>query len=219
MKLIQLDKEMVKDQSYVKLARNKTHNGPVSEEKVARAKATALSAAANKVRVLADFTVKVKTDSETKENKKPDNKSWVFADNDGHLLDQSDVAEQALLLMQAWDQEYGNQGGSDTFIKKLTEANKARTLAYKTLGINPGSAKKPDLTSDQRLIYNQIVGPTGFDYFEYHLAFKLEGQKKFIRSKTYRTIRPMDMNNILTKLSSSVRKLNQKILISAKSMN
>lgn len=217
MRLTKLEKDKVVDSTYVKLAMNKAHMGPVSEEKVAQARASALSAAANKVRVTAGFTVKVNTDdtqSSTKTNSQ--NQSLVFSE----LGDDSPraTAEYAVLLMQAWDNIFKDEGTPD-YVEKLAKALETRAIAYNKLGINPVSGDKPNLTADQRVVYNSIVGPTGFDYYEYHLAFKLAGQKKFVRSKTYRSLRPLDIKLMLNKLSSEVKLLKGKITITSRQTN
>lgn len=217
MRLTKLEKDKVAEATYVKLAKNKAHMGPVSEEKIALARASALSAAANKVRVTAGFTVKVNTDdqkSETKTNSH--NQSYVFSE----LGDDSpqQTAENAVLLMQAWDNTFKDEGTPD-YVEKLAKALQARANAYTKLGINPTSVDKPNLTADQRVVYNSIVGPTGFDYYEYHLAFKLAGQKKFIRSKTYRSLRPLDLQKILSKLGTEVNSLKGKITITSRKTN
>lgn len=216
MRLTKLEKDKVVDSTYVKLARNKAHMGPVSEEKIAQARASALSAAANKVRVTAGFTVKVITDDKTEVKTNSQNQSFVFTE----LGDDSPkaTAEHAVLLMQAWDNTFKDEGTPD-YVDKLAKALEARAIAYNKLGINPASGDKPNLTADQRVVYNSIVGPTGFDYYEYHLAFKLAGQKKFVRSKTYRSLRPLDIKQMLTKLSSEVATLKGKITITSRQTN
>lgn len=216
MKLTQLEKGKVVDSTYVKLAKNKAHLGPVSEEKIAQARASALSAAANKVRVTAGFAVKVETDDKSKVKANSQNQSFLFID----LGDDSprSTAEYAVLLMQAWDNTFRDEGTPE-YVKKLAIALEARAVAYRKLGINPASGDKPNLTADQRVVYNSIVGPTGFDYYEYHLAFKLAGQKKFIRSKTFRSLRPLDIQQMLTKLNSEVISLKGKITITSRQTN
>lgn len=216
MRLTKLEKDKVVDSTYVKLARNKAHMGPVSEEKIAQARASALSAAANKVRVTAGFTVKVATDDKTEVKTNSQNQSFLFTE----LGDDSPkaTAEYAVLLMQAWDNTFKDEGTPD-YVIKLAKALEARAIAYSKLGINPASGDKPNLTADQRVVYNSIVGPTGFDYYEYHLAFKLAGQKKFVRSKTYRSLRPLDLKQMLTKLSSEVLSLKGKITITSRQTN
>lgn len=217
MKLTKLEKDKLENSTYLKLAINKAHMGPVSEEKVARARASALSAAANKVRVTAGFTVKVNTDDNKSEQKTNfNNKSFVFS----ALGDDSPMstAEHAVLLMQAWDNIFKDEGTPE-YVEKLAKALEARANAYRKLGINPTSGDKPNLTADQRVVYNSVVGPTGFDYYEYHLAFKLAGQKKFVRSKTYRSLRPLELKSLLAKLSKEVDSLKGKITITSRQIN
>lgn len=215
MKLTKLDKEVVKDTTYIKLVENRTHFGPVSEEKIARAKAAALSAAANKVRLMSNFTVKVEIPQTGSKNDRTQARSLLFL---GVGDSPAEVAQSAVYLMQAWDNKYGEQGTPD-YVKKLTKALQARANAYTELGINPNSQEKPNLTSDQRVVYNSIVGPTGFDYYEYHLAFKLEGQTKFARSKTYRSLRPLDLRSMLNTLSTEVKALRSRIIVSTRQTN
>lgn len=215
MKLTKLNKEVVKDTTYIKLVENRTHFGPVSEEKIARAKAAALSAAANKVRLMSNFTVKVETPNTEKGNDRTQARSLLFEEVGSTP---AEVAESAIYLMQAWDNKYGEQGTPD-YVNKLTKALQARAKAYMELGINPNSQEKPNLTSDQRVVYNSIVGPTGFDYYEYHLAFKLEGQTKFARSKTYRSLRPLDIKSMLVTLSTETRSLRTRIIVSTRQTN
>lgn len=216
MRLTRLEKDKVVDSTYVKLARNKAHMGPVSEEKIALARASVLSAAANKVRVTAGFAVKVNTDDNKEVKTNSQNQSFIFTE----LGDDSPktTAEYAVLLMQAWDNTFKDEGTPE-YVQRLAKALEARATAYTKLGINPTSGDRPNLTADQRVVYNSIVGPTGFDYYEYHLAFKLAGQKKFVRSKTFRSLRPLDLKQILDKLSSEVLSLKNKITITSKQTN
>lgn len=217
MKLTPLEKDKVIDKTYVKLCVNKTHMGPVSEEKVAMTKAKALSAAANKVRVTAGFSIKVATDDNMLGNRPNNqNQSFLFTG----LGDDSPqaTAEFAVFLMEAWDHIFVDVGTTD-YVSRLTKALEARAKAYKSLGINPVSDKKPNLSADQRVVYNSIVGPTGFDYYEYHLAFKLAGQKKFCRSKTYRSLKPLDLYQVLAKLHTEVAKVSDKIILTLKKTN
>jgi hypothetical protein len=211
--LSKFDKEQVKDLTYLKLCQNKSHMGPVSEEKVAQARASMLSAAANKVRVTAGFTIKITSDPKEETKTNSQNQSFMITG----LGDDSPkvTTTYAVYFMQAWDNIFKSEGTPD-YVNKLTEALEARARAYKTLGINPTSGEKPNLSADQRVVYNSIVGPTGFDYYEYHIAFKLAGQKKFVRSKTYRSLKPLNKSQILDKLKSEVERLKTKITVASK---
>jgi hypothetical protein len=215
MRVTKLIKDEVENKTYIKFVENKTHMGPVSEEKIARAKAAQLSAAANKVRVMADFTVKVSKDTDGDKPKSSNARSLLFTET-GETPEE--VAKTALYLMQAWDNKYGDQGTPD-YVERLTAAIAARSEAYSKLGITPTAGKKPDLTTDQRVVYNSIVGPTGFDYYEYHLAFKLEGQTKFARSKTYRSLRPLDIKSMLGSLSKEMERLMKEISLTSRQTN
>jgi hypothetical protein len=217
MKTTRLNKDEVVNSTYVKICINKTHMGPVNEGKVAHAKASMLSAAANKVRVTAGFTIKVNTDNDKDSSRtNSQNRSYRILG----LGDDSPMAtaEYAVLLMQAWDSIFRDEGTPD-YVKKLAETLEARAMAYNKLGINPASGDKPNLTADQRVVYNSIVGPTGFDYYEYHLAFKLAGQKKFVRSKTYRSLEPLEFKLVMGKISSKVETLKGMITITTRQTN
>jgi len=215
MRLTKLVKKEVENTTHMKLVENKTHFGPVSKEKIARAKAAALSAAANKVRLMSNFTVKVETPNTKKDNDRTQARSLVFEEIGDTPMQ---VAESAVYLMQAWDNKYGDQGTPD-YVNKLTIAMQARAKAYQELGINPNSEEKPNLSSDQRVVYNSVVGPTGFDYYEYHLAFKLEGQTKFARSKTYRSLRPLDIKSMLTNLAKEANSVQSRIILATRQAN
>lgn len=215
MKLTKYDKKAVGDTTHMKLVENKTHFGPVSEDKVAKAKAAQLSAAANKVRLMADFTVKISKDPTEETESRSNARSLLFTEIGSSPLE---IAESAVYIMQAWDIKYGDEGTPD-YTKKLSAALAARAEAYRTLGINPSSGVKPNLSADQRLVYNSIVGPTGFDYYEYHLAFKIDGQKKFARSKTYRSLRPLDISRMLSNLSIEANRLKNDIDLRSRQNN
>jgi acetyl-CoA acetyltransferase len=215
MKLTKYDKKAVGDTTHMKLVENKTHFGPVSEDKVAKAKAAQLSAAANKVRLMADFTVKISKDPTEETESRSNARSLLFIEIGSSPLE---IAESAVYIMQAWDIKYGDEGTPD-YTKKLSAALAARAEAYRTLGINPSSGTKPNLSADQRLVYNSIVGPTGFDYYEYHLAFKIDGQKKFARSKTYRSLRPLDISRMLSNLSIEANRLKNDIDLRSRQNN
>lgn len=209
MKLAKLVKDEVKDTSYLKLVENKTHKGPVSEEKVARAKAAALSAAANKVRVVAGFTVKVEKPETEEDSKRSNARSLLFID-----IGESpaEVVKSSIYIMESWARKYSEAGTPD-YLEKLTRYTQAQAKAYAAIGFNGLPVEKPNLTKDQKDIYNSIVGPTGFDYYEYHLALKLEGQKKFERTKTFRSLRPLDIKGMLVTLSSTSKSLASKIIL------
>lgn len=214
-----LVKEEVVDKTYLKLCQNKTHMGPISEAKVNRNRATNLSAAANKIRVKADFTVSFKGSDPEKsgDGQNNMNRSWILVfDNDNDI----EVAKEALLLEQAWSLVHPDEGTPE-YMDKLKAMLQARSQAYETLGINPGSTgkKRPSLTHEQRAVYNQMVGPYGFDYYEYHLAFKLAGEKGFVRTTTYRTLRPVDPRNLLGRIKAKAEQISKDIEINVKKAN
>lgn len=210
----ELKKEQVVDKTYLKLCMNKTHFGPISQVKANRTKA-ALSAAANKVRVLADFTVQVVSPKSNEGDKQNYNRSCLLEFSEA---DPNEAIAAMIYIMEAWNQLYSDDGTPE-YKEKLTEALSARSLAYSSLGINPNSATKPNLSAEQRTVYNSIVGPKGFDYYEYHLAFKLEGEKKFQRSVTYRSLKPLNTRSMLLALNQKAETLQKQFIITAKPKN
>jgi hypothetical protein len=213
-----VQKEFLMDSSYMKLVQNKTHMGPVSEEKAAKAKAKALSAAAYKIKIDADLVPVIDTDSITNVIKKNQSnaKTYLLSNAEDNSTDGTIVS--AFYIMQAWDDVFGDSGTPD-YVEKFNAAIIARREAYSKLGINPSSDRKPILSKEERTVYNSIVGPTKFDYYEYHLAFKLAGNKRFVRSKTYRSLRPLDVNSLIAKLSKRAEQLQQQIAVKVKEAN
>lgn len=114
----------------------------------------------------------------------------------------------AAYYLLAWD--YLFKIGTDAYLEKFEALQQARTKAYQELGIsNPGS-DRPELTAQQREVYNAKVRPYAFTYFEYKLSFKQPG-KKAVRSKTYRSLKPMDMISIQKQLLSKAKALSKDI--------
>lgn len=214
LQLIPLDRDKVKDLTYIKIVENKAHMGPVSEEKAARAKAAALCAAANKIRVLADFTVKISKDPSVNKSNRSNNRSFIIG---GTGSSTTEVAQTATFMMQAWHNTLSDN--SEGYKSKIADYLTAQSRAYSDLGITRKEGERPALTSDQRLVYNSIVGPTSFDYYEYHLAFKLQGNKKFYRSNTYRSLRPLVLGQLLNKVSNEMVKLQKSITITVRQSN
>lgn len=209
--MVTFNKEAVKGKTYTKLVMNKTHIGPVSE-KVAKARsAKALSAAANKIRMAANFKVEFSKEPHEAEQNNPNYSSWLITDQADKLAG----SKTGLLLMQAWDKLYKEEGTSG-YLKKYNEFIAARGRAYAKLGINPVSGDRPNLTSDQRRVYDECVRPYAFDYYEYHIAFKMDETQRFVRSKTYRSIEPLDLNVLHQKLIAKYQEINSLVHIVTK---
>lgn len=212
-----LVKDEVRDLTYVKLCVNGAHMGPISQRKVDRANALRLSAAANKIKVMADFSIKVNKTNLSEDKQVIDhNKSYVLFDSTEISVEQ--VIDAALYYMQAWDMTY-KEDGTPKYLEKLRAMLNARSSAYSQLGLNPAATVRPDLTVQQRSVYNSIVGPYGFDYYEYHLAFKLQGEKKFIRSKTYRSLSPGNSESIAATLNKRYQIISKYFDIETKTSN
>lgn len=197
-----LVKDVVANASYIKLCQNKTHMGPVSRDKIEASKASKLSSAANKVRVQANLTISHTPSGGENSNEVRQNMSYIIALADN----QDELAELGMLgvsTFEAWDKIFRNPGTPD-YMEKFSAFTKAKGKCYESMGINPTLRQKPKLSEDQRAVYNQEVGPYGFTYYEYHLAFKIAGDKSFTRTKTFRSLKPFSIDSILNKLQEKV---------------
>lgn len=218
MTIIPLVKEDVVDKTYIKLCVNKAHMGPVDMKVAQKRSATKLSAAANRVRLRADFTVSpVSKVTEENNGLATGNKSYLLLAN-SEELSSIEVSRETILLFQAWSLVF-NQPGTSPYCEKIAEFVKAQASVYRSLGINPSCDRKPELNSQQRQVYNQVVGPYGFDYWEYHMAYKIEGQKRFERTKTYRSLRPLGIDELIRKLSVRAGEIEKEINLSVKASN
>lgn len=204
----ELDKAALTNVAYLKLCQNKTHFGPVSQEIVDRQKAKRLEAAANKLRVTAGFKVQIKKDDPTTVSKDTkDNISWVLSSS--LLVAESDLVKDAILALDYWDKLLVE--GTNNYRSKYAEFIEQRNRVYASLGINPNGNLRPDLTADNRKMYNEQMAPYAFDCYEYHLAVKLPGNKGFIRSKTFRSLTPISYIQFVEKLNGGISKNNSKI--------
>lgn len=209
--MVPFNKEAVKGKTFTKLVMNKTHIGPVSERVAKARSAKALSAAANKIRMAANFKVEFSKEPQGVNQNSANYSSWLFFEQADQLVG----AKTGLLLMQAWDKVY-TEDGTSGYLTKYNEFIAARGRAYAKLGINPSSGDRPNLTSDQRRVYDECVRPYAFDYYEYHIAFKLNDTERFVRSKTYRSLEPLDLNTLSQKLMTKYREINSLVNIVTK---
>lgn len=212
--LTELDNKKMSDNiTYLKLTQNKSHMGPISEQMALASKARNLDAAANKIRSTAGLGVKINKDTDTSNQTLRDNpnKSWIIEQD---AVSPSSVAKKSVYMAQIWSEKYAS--GDDAYKDKRREFEEARAVAYRKIGINPTINTKPTLTEGQRDIYNSVVGPFSFDYYEYHLAYKQAGSRKFIRTKTYRSLNPIAPTTFLKVLEEGIEKKQRLITITVK---
>lgn len=214
----QLMKDEVENKTYLKVCQNKARMGPVDVSTVADRNKSQLSAAANKIRVMADFSVKVNTENKKEVPENSQNISWlVFSDAE---VDTQLAIKQAICLMQAWEETFAGSPGTKDYMKKLGSMLNARAGAYKKIGVKyDPHGERPNLTAEQRAVYNSIVGEYAFDYYEYHLAFKFAGEKRFIRSKTIRSLRPLEIEAYMKKLMQAATMKMSELDISVRQAN
>lgn len=194
-------KEGVVNLSYVKLCVNKTHCGPVSLSKVEARKSSKLSKAANAVKAQSNLTLS-HVKNEEKEAKDNPNKSYLLIKC--NTSDISEFGKDSVILFEAWNSIYKTSGTPD-YMDKYDAFVKTKNQCYSQLGINTANLdekNKPKLTKEQRAVYNNMVGPVGFTYYEYHLAFKIAGDKSFKRTLTYRSLKPLNIDSLISNLSN-----------------
>lgn len=187
----------------LKLLQNKTHIGPISLGGSAKA---SLTKAAGKILFDSNLKVTIKgTEEDAGKQSDPSKKPLVRKIN----LNQGG-AKYATFYMLAWDKLFG-QPGSQGYQEKYQEFARMQTQVYDKLGIklSPNSPK-PELTEQQRRMYNVGMRKYAFSYYEYRLSFKQPGMKA-VRSLTYRTLKPLDIDGTIEKLSNGVKKLNAQL--------
>lgn len=192
----------------LKLLQNKTHIGPVSVGGAAKA---SLSKAAGKIMFDSNLKVTMKgTDEDASKISDPSKKPLV------KKIDLSqDGAKDATFYMLAWDRLF-SEVGTPGYLKKYQEFAKMQTQVYADLGINLSpNSPKPELTEQQRRMYNKEMRRCAFSYYEYRLSFKQPGMKA-VRSLTYRTLKPLDLDDLVGKLTSQVSVLSAKLDIKAR---
>lgn len=192
----------------LKLLQNKTHIGPVSVGGAAKA---SLSKAAGKIMFDSNLKVTVKETGEDA-NKTSDlsRKPLVKSINLGQ-----NGAEDATYYMLAWDKLFG-EVGSTGYQRKYQEFAQMQNQVYAKLGINLSpNSPKPELTEQQRRMYNAEMRNYAFSYYEYRLSFKQPGAKA-VRSLTFRTLKPQDVDSLIAKLADQVRVLSAKLDIKAR---
>jgi hypothetical protein len=189
----------------LKLVSDKVHLGPRPSGLKAK---TNLSTATGKVLFNNDLKVVIKgTDQMSSKPIQPGSSTLI-------KLSVGAEATQAALYMLAWDHVLSI--GTKAYKEKFEALQRARASAYADLGFSNSADKRPELTAQQREIYNAKVTPFAFDYFEYKLSFKQPG-KKAVRSKTYRSLKPMEPDGLIKQLTLKAKSLGDEISFKTKS--
>lgn len=189
----------------LKLLQNKTHIGPVSEGKAVKAN---LSKAAGKIMFDSNLKVTIKTTGEDVLQKDPLKVPQVKEIK----LSSSNFATEGFLYMMAWDKIY--QGiGTKAYQEKYQAFVVRQAQVYEEIGIhlNPNSPK-PQLTEQQRRMYNDKMRSFAFSYYEYRLSFK-QPHKKAVKSLTFRTLKPQDFDRMISNLTEHTRRIHEKVEI------
>lgn len=201
----------------LKLLRNKTHIGP---ETVALAAKATLTKAAGKVMFNENLKVVITDTGEDAVRSDPNMAPTVM--DIFSVYPSDNYSRDAMYYMLAWDRVCKG-AGSPGYIKSYELFHAKQSEAYTrlgvpaTLGVDPKTKKKikPELTEQQRAIYNEIMRSVAFSYYEYRLSFKRDGVKA-VRSLTYRTIKPLNEDSLVEKLNEQVKILKAKLDIKPK---
>jgi hypothetical protein len=191
----------------LKLIQSKTHLGPTGQLKRIK---TDLSKATGKLLFNSELKLKVKMPSDNNDKKDMLNRSnrsirIGIGDQTGDHAQQKKAVE----YFYAWDLIFKDKIANDQYLDALQKLTEAQTRAYTKLGITTHfdkGNKAPELTEAQRVLYNREVSPFSFDYYEYRLSFKDPGFRA-VRTKTYRTLKPIDMNSLIMQLTKKVVEL------------
>lgn len=195
----------------LKLLQNKTHLGPVSKKGYAKID---LSKAAGKILFNNNLKVTALGEEEdlsksTDPSKKPISVAIPLKDNG---------ADQATLLMIAWDKLYGKVG-TPAYQKAYQQFANEQLKVYAEIGIHiTPNSPKPTLTEQQRRMYNEKMRASSFSYYEYRLSYKQPGVKA-VRSLTYRTLKPKDVSSMIEELFKKATELSQSFEIKIKTAN
>lgn len=195
----------------IKLIRNKTHIGPISHGKGIKAD---LSKATQKIMFNNNLKVTVKTEDDSeKVNVTSSNKPVVL---EIEPLPGLTIVDSASYIYSAWDQICKGVG-TNSYISRYQQFHQKQLKVYSELGINLNpNSPKPELTEQQRQIYDQRMSKFAFSYYEYRLSFK-QPNCKAVRSLTFRTLKPKDLELLENQLIGRAKVIKEKITFTVKS--
>lgn len=212
MKIKQIDnKALTPEWAYTKISLNHARKGPVSTAKASLTRSKKVSTAAQKVAITGDY--KASFILEKVENIRPVepfNMSWMMtgSNKEENLNTQYFTA---LCLMQAWSDKYDSSEGTPDYMEKLIAYKEAQTRAYNALGLNASNKDKPNLSKEEKAVYDSIVGPYAFDYYEIHISFKAPGNTRMVQSRHYRTLRRPNIQGIVDTIWAEAKHVSQKM--------
>lgn len=192
----------------LKLLYNRTHIGPTTGLKVAK---TELSKATGKVLFNNQLKVKaVKEKTDSNENRPMPNDKVEIPLGTDHAV-------KATKYFLAWDKKYKGAIGSSSYQKKYTDFLSYQRSVYEILGISvstdtKGKTVKPELTEQQRGLYNEQMRKFAFSYYETRISYKVPGVKA-VRTLTYRTLKQPDLSKIYSELKALISEMDSKIQI------
>lgn len=193
----------------LKLLQNKTHIGPVS---IGGATLASLTKAAGKIAFDSNLKITIKESGDEVGKVTDPTKKPVVVKID---LTKGREQSEAILYILAWDRLF-HEVGSPGYQKKYQEFAQAQASVYAEIGLNVGPTDaKPELTEQQRRMYNDRMRKYAFSYYEYRLSFKQPGVKA-VRSLTYRTVKPLDLSSVVTRLDTTAKGLDNKLTIKAR---
>lgn len=127
---------------------------------------------------------------------------------------ESNSAEHAIEIFLAWDTVFPSTMDEE-YKSKLNEYKRAQSDMYAIMGITiPHNGSKPYLSIEQREMYNEEMRKHSFKYFTTSISYK-DGKHHAVRTKTYKSLQPVDRAQLLQKLEAAVKKIGVNITISA----
>lgn len=195
-------KELAKeDSSYLKICENRAILGPKGKSKKttsSRSTNGVLSNSGNFARLVlgGKFAPNSETNDRTINSNSESRKVNILFSGC-----EEDKQIAAIAALSYWDQRIAKDDYRD-YKEKALEFETSRNKFYSSIGINPAEVKgRPALTQETRKAYNEALTDKSVKYYEYHIAFKAMGRKKLIRSKTFRTLKRVGVDNLAQRLS------------------
>jgi len=203
--LLEMSGEEVKaslpDGFVLKLSRNKTTLGPILRKPRNR-KPHDLSNSSNFARIVTGGSLDHSKDQKSESPKTESLKTLI-------LQDSADVeaAITGIVALNYWD-KIQVPSESEVLQQKRLLYYQKRNEVYEYLGFNPNTITKdnrPELAPDQLNYYNTELGKYSVTMWEYHLAFHTPGDKKWIRSKTFRSLTPITIDSLVKRINGWIK--------------
>lgn len=202
----------------LKIIQSRIHEGPKSPHAGnPSSNGSKFSTAVNKIRVDNNLKISMKSDP-NRTDKDPDRQAKA----ESKLIpiypnpDTGNAAEDAIAYFAGFDRWTGGKPGTDKYVEKANQFEKAKVDAYAKLGISytPGD-KRPELTQAQREVYNQTVYPASFNYWRVQMSYHQPG-KSLVRTTEFCALSKLDLDKVLSLIEKGAVKFEQTHDVSVK---